>query len=212
MAFFFLVVGLYAFMSPPFILAGHALPGPTDDTAALIEANRLLEEELKLAVRPHIYIVLDLAEDVILIKSRGIELHRLPIVDWRQRGAGSLTGIFRLRARPSMNRPKAAPADTASVPAIELHTMPDRYNLAFDPGLLLSIGQTARERPWPWMKGLAQEWWVRVASRLGIAVDADGQVAVRVHLTLAQETAQSLAWIMTDGMPLIIGRAVSPHD
>jgi len=212
MAFFFFAVGLYAFISPPFVLAGQALPGSTNDTAAIIEANRLLEEELKLAARPHIYMVLDLAEDVILIKSRGIELHRLLIADWRQRGAGSLTGVFRLRARPSVNRPKAASTDTASIPAIDLQTMPDRYNLVFDPDLIISVGQTARERPWPWMKGLAQEWWARLASMLGITLDTDGAAIVRVHLTLAQETARSLAWIMTDGMPLIIGRTAFPHD
>jgi len=211
MAFFFFVIGLYAFISPPSVFAGKSVSGPTD-TAAIIEANRLLEEELKLAARPHIYMVLDLDKDVILIKSRGIELHRLPIADWRQRRAGSLPGVFRLRARPSVNRPKAASADTASVPAIELDAMPDRYDLIFDPDLIISVGQTARERPWPWLKGLAYEWWGRLASMFGIAIDAEGAAVVRVHLTLSQETAQSLAWIMTDGMPLIIGRAAFTHD
>ncbi|HET7059415.1 MAG TPA: hypothetical protein VFI05_11800, partial [Nitrospiraceae bacterium] len=119
---------------------------------------------------------------------------------------------FRLRGRPSVTRPKAAPADTASIPAIELRTMPDRYDLLFDPGLIISIGQTARERPWPWAKDLAYEWWARVAPMFGIAIEADSAAAVWVHLTLSQETAQSLAWIMTDGMPLIIGRAAFPHD
>jgi hypothetical protein len=211
MTFFFLMVGLYAFMSPSLGLAGNAVPGPTDDTAAIIEANQLLEEELKLAARPHIYMVLDLASNVIQIKSRGIELHRLPIADWRQRGTGLLTGVFRLRGRPSVTRPKAAPVDIASIPAIELRTMPDRYDLIFDPGLIISIGQTARERPWPWVKDLAHEWWARVAPMLGIAIDTDSMAAVWVHLTLSQETAQSLAWIVTDGMPLIIGRAAFPH-
>lgn len=212
MTFFFILVGLYAFMSPSLVLAGQAVPGPTDDAAAIIEANRLLEEELKLAARPHIYMVLDLAGRVILIKSRGIELHRLPIADWRQRGEGSLTGVFRLRARPSVNRPKAAPADDATVTAIELQTMPDRYDLVFEPGLIITVGRTARERPWSWMKGTAQEWWSRLARMLGMTVNADHATAVQVHLTLAQETAQSLAWTMIDGMPLIIGRTALSHD
>jgi hypothetical protein len=212
MAFFFLLVGLYAFMSPPLVLADKAVLRPTDDASAIIEANRLLEEELKLAARPHIYMVLDPAAHVILIKSRGIELHRLHIIGFRQFGEGTLKGVFSLRARPSVTRPKAAPADTVSVPAIDLQTMPDRYDLAFDPRLVISIGQTARERPWPWMKALAHEWWSHLADMLGITIKADDAAVIRIHLIVAQKTARSLAWIMTDGMPLIIGRTASPYE
>lgn len=212
MTFFFFLVGLYAFMSPSLALTGKAASWPTDDAAAIIEANRLLEEELKLAARPHIYMVLDPAGHVILIKSRGVELHRLHIIGLRQIGEGLLNGVFRLRARPSVPRPKAAPSDNMSVPAIDLHTMPDRYDLMFDPGLIISVGQTARDQPWPWMKGLAHEWWGYLADMLGITIKADDAAAVRVHLIVAQETAQSLAWIMTDGMPLIIGRTASHFE
>jgi hypothetical protein len=212
MAFFFFLVGLYAFMSPSLALAGKAVLQSTDDASAIIEANRLLEEELKLAARPYIYMVLDPAGHVILIKSRGIELHRLHIIGFRQIGEGSLKGVFRLRDRPSVPRPKAAPDDNMSVPAIDLQTMPDRYDLMFDPGLVISVGQTARERPWPWMKGLAHEWWSHLADMLGITIKADHAAVIRVHLIVAQETARSLAWIMTDGMPLIIGRTASPYE
>ncbi len=207
---FFSLIWLLAYVFPSLVLAREPVPQPIDRARAIIEANRLLEEELKLAARPHVYMVLDLAAQVIVIKSRGIELHRLPIVDWRQAGDGSLNGIFRLRARTSVSRPKAAPADNASVPAIELQTMPDRYDLVFDPGLIISVGQSARERPWPWIKSLVQEWWSRCAKLLGIKVDSHGAPTVRVYLTMTQETAQSLAWTMTDGMPLMVGRTVLP--
>jgi hypothetical protein len=59
------------------------------------------------------------------------------------------------------------------------------------------------------MRGLVQEWWIRFSGLLGMTIVADG-AAVRIHLTLAQEVAQSLAWTMTDGMPLIIGRTALP--
>lgn len=206
MAFFFLLIGLYASIVPSAVVARETVRERIDGTTAIIEANRLLEEELKLAARPQIYMVLDLAAQVMLIKSRGIELHRLSIAKWRQAGEGSLTGVFRLRARPSVNRPKAAPADDATVTAIELQTMPDRYDLVFDPGLIVSVGQSARERPWPWVRDKVEEWWSGLAGMLGMTVKANGAAALRIHLTLTQEIAQSLAWTMTDGMPLIIGR------
>jgi hypothetical protein len=214
MAFFFLLIGLYVSIVPSAVVARETVREWTDAATAIIEANRLLEEELKLAARPQIYMVLDLAAPVILIKSRGIELHRLPIVEWRQVGEGSLTGVFRLRARPSVTRPKATPADNTNttVTAIELQHMPDQYDLVFDPGLIISVGQSARERPWPWVRGMVEAWWSRLSDMLGMTVHADGATAVRIHLTLAQEVAQSLAWTMTDGMPLIVGRTALPSN
>jgi hypothetical protein len=214
MAFFFLFIGLYAFFFPSVVLARETVHERIDGTTAIIEANRLLEEELKVAARPQIYMVLDSVAKVILIKSRGIELHRLPIAAWRQAGKGSLTAVFRLRARPSVNRPKATPPDStnASVTAIELQHMPDRYDLVFDPGLIISIGQSARERPWAWVKDMVEELWSRLSNVLGMTVHANGATTVRIHLTLEQEIAQSLAWTMTDGMPLIIGRTALPPN
>jgi len=212
MAFFCLLIWLHTSIAPSPVMAETARK-PINDAAAIIEANRLLEEELKLAGRPHIYMVLDPDAKIILIKSRGIELRRLPITGWRQVGEGSLTSVFRLRARPPVNRPKAAAGtENISATAIDLQTMPDRYDLDFVPGLVIGVGQTARERPWPWVKSLAQDWWSYLADRLGIIAKTDDATAVRIHLTLTQEAAQSLAWTMTDGMPLIIGRTALPRD
>ena len=212
MAFVCLLIWLHTSIVPSPVMA-EAVPTQINDAAAIIEANRLLEEELKLAGRPQIYMVLDPDAHIIQIKSRGIELRRLPIAGWRQVGERSLTGVFRLRARPPVNRPKAAVGtENMSATAIDLQTMPDRYDLDFDPGLMIGVGQTARERPWPWVKSLAQDWWSYLANRLGIIAKTEGAGAVRIHLTLTQEAAQSLAWTMTDGMPLIIGRTALPHD
>ena len=98
---------------------------PQIDPGVLSEANRLLEEELKVAARPQVYVVLDLARSVVLIKGRGIELSQIPIVQWRQSGDGPTTGVYRLRTRPPVNRPKAAPTDALS--PIELDDMPEAY-------------------------------------------------------------------------------------
>ena len=54
----------------------------TTDPVALQEATRVLEEEIKLAARPQAYVLIDLQAKVILIKSRGVELHHLPIESW----------------------------------------------------------------------------------------------------------------------------------
>src|SRR5579883_2662909 len=93
----------------------------------LQEANRLLEEEVKLASRPQIYLLLDLSEQVLSIKGRGIELHRLPVLAWRVSGGKSLSGLFRLRTRPAVDRPKAGPGKDPSLEPINLQDMPAEY-------------------------------------------------------------------------------------
>lgn len=181
------------------------------DLDSLREANRVLEEEIKLASRPQVYWLLDLSEGVIAIKARGVELHRFPIIVWRMAGEGSVAEVFRLRARPSVARPRATSGDEASQELIELEDMPAEYALAFDPPITLFVAPPGHERPWLWAKSHLREWWTRLAS-WGRSVVAPSQKAAgpRLRLTLSREAAQSLAWSGTEGMPLLIKSAVPP--
>ena len=77
MAFFFLLIGLYGCFFPLTAVARETVREPIDGAAAIIEANRLLEEEIKLAARPQIYMLLDLPAQVILIKSH--QFYSLPL-------------------------------------------------------------------------------------------------------------------------------------
>ncbi|MER3422563.1 MAG: hypothetical protein C4293_04330 [Nitrospiraceae bacterium] len=121
-----------------------------------------------------------------------------------------MTGIFRLRARPSVIRPKAAPADDVLSPAIELQHMPEAYRLVFDPGLTIIVAPSIREKPWLWAKSWLLEWWDGLAAgtRFATRDHVDGP---RLRLILSQEAAQLLAWSVIDGMPMIIGRTVLPQ-
>jgi hypothetical protein len=111
-----------------------------------------------------------------------------------------------LLARPPVNRPKAAPTDTLS--PIELDDMPEAYELRFDPLLVITVSPPAGERFWPWVVVYLREWWIFLTARFGVpATRADG-ANVRLHLTLSATAAQSLAWSLTDGMTLLIGRTL----
>ncbi|MGH7235207.1 MAG: hypothetical protein ACREIO_02390 [Nitrospiraceae bacterium] len=182
-----------------------------NDLEALREATRVLEEEIKLASRPRVYWLLDLPERVIAIKARGVELHRFPILAWRMAGEGSVAEVFRLRARPSVARPKATSGDEASQELIELQDMPAEYELAFDPPLTLFIAPPAHEQPWLWARSRLREWFTRVAS-WGRSVVVPGQKAAgpRLRLALSREAARSLAWSSTEGMPVVIKSALPP--
>jgi hypothetical protein len=188
------------------------MPGERE---SLQEAARLLEEEIKLASRAQIYLMLDLSEPILYIKGRGVELHRLPVLHWQASSGGSLSGLFRLHARPEVDRPKAVPGKDPSLPTdlepINVQDMPSEYLLLFEPGLLLAVAPPLHEQPWLWVRSRLREWWLRLASWSGMAAPAD-QVASgpRLRLTLAREEARSLAWTVTDGMPLLIGRTAPP--
>jgi len=172
----------------------------------------LLEEEIKLASRPQIYLLLDLSEPILYIKGRGIELHRLPVLQWKTSGGGFLSGLFRLRGRPEVDRPKAEPSKDPSLPTdlepINLQDMPAEYLLLFEPGLLLAVAPPLHEQPWLWARSRLREWWLRFASWTGVASPANQVAGPRLRLTLTGEAARSLAWTVTDGMPLLIGRTV----
>ena len=181
--------------------------GQAGDPAVLREANRVLEEEFKLAARPQIYLLLDLPDRVIAIKGRGIDLHRLPITAWQTVEERAMAGVFRLRARPQVVRPKAASPDDPAQNPIELKDMPAAYELLFDPTLTVTVAPPVQERPWLCVKSLMRNTWTSVVSwvRSAAAID-EKATSPCLRLTLSIEAAQSLAWSVTDGMPLLIRR------
>ena len=181
--------------------------GGPEKLESLKEANRVLEEEIKLASHPQIYLILDLPEQVVRIKSRGVELFNLPVLAWRM-SEGSSASVYRLRARPEVSRPKAAP--DASLEPINVEDMPAEYILQFDPGLLVTVAPPARQQPLLWVRGKLREWWMRAMSRLGVGADSQTANGRVLRLTFSPDAARSLAWSVTDGMPLLINRPATP--
>lgn len=172
------------------------------------EATRVLEEELKLAARPQLYLVLDLSAHTLVIKGRGIELHRLAVAGWRAADQAKLVKVFVLRARPAISRPKALPGQDPTLDPIELRHMPVHYDLPFDPDLTVMVSPPPSERPWLWLRAVLRDWWQRSRAWRGSApVPGAPPAGASLHLMLSQEAAQSLAWSLTDGMPLVIRRS-----
>ena len=108
-------------------------PGGFTDSAALQEATRVLEEEIKLAAKPQTYVLIDLATNVIQIKGRGVELHRSPIESWSASDLSRLAALHRLRERPQVTRRKIDPTAVAEQDPISLVDMPTTFTLKFSP-------------------------------------------------------------------------------
>jgi hypothetical protein len=171
----------------------------SDEAGTLREANRVLEEELKLAARPQIYLVLDLAEGALFVKGRGVELHRLQLVYSDISSGVGLTQTFRLQGRPPVSRPQLAPGEDPAATVINLEDMPAEYLLVFDPGLIVSVAPPASEQPLLWARSRLREWGTRFGTTAGPS-------PLRVRLTLTKHDVRSLAWSVVEGMPLIIRR------
>jgi hypothetical protein len=184
--------------------------GSTHEAQRLQEANRVLDEELKLAARPQIYLVLDLPDRVLLVKNRGLELHRVAILQAQASDESHLSRTFKLQARPPVSRPKAAAGEDPSEPVIGLEDMPAEYGLTFEPGLLVSVSPPAREQPWLWVRSRLREWGHRLAAWARTNVMGHPGTPIRIRLTMAKEDARSLAWSVVEGMPLVVHNAAFP--
>lgn len=188
--------------------AGHAgiasAQGPqvAGDRQAIQEANRLLQEEIKLAARPQTYLIIDVHHAVVLIKARGLELHRLSLLSWRLPGAPPPIGPYRLAVRPPVDRPRTRPGEDATEHPIELSDMPAEYQLVLDPPMVVAVGPPFQAHPWLWARGIMREWWNRSFSKGSNAW---------LRIALPPESARSLAWSVNEGMPVLIGRTTLPE-
>ncbi len=173
----------------------------TGERQAVQEANAVLQEEIKLAARPQTYLLIDVHQGVVLVKARGVEIHRLPLLSWRAREDRLPVGLFRLTARPPVDRPKTRPGEDATEHPIDVSDMPAEYHLALEPSLLVAVIPPAQNHPWLWIRGRMREWWSRAVSN---------GPSPWLGLTLLPESARSLAWSVTEGMPVLIGRSTLP--
>ncbi len=195
-----------------FALAERPQDALGSELETLTEEIRALEEETKLAASRQVYLLADLINNVIVIKGRGLELYRLPIFSWTGAELGSLNGSFRLRGRPPVIRPKAvAPPDSSTQPAlpepISLRDMPAEYDLVFDPNLTIAVAPPLHEQPWLRTQSHLREWWQQAFGWVQLGPTSGPRPAgPRLRLTMTREAAKSLAWTVTDGMPLLIAK------
>jgi hypothetical protein len=183
-------------------------------TALVIGSGNLFaladRPKTKLAASRQVYLLIDLINNVIVIKGRGLELYRLPIHSWTGADPGSLNGSFRLRGRPPVIRPKVvAPADSSAPPAlpepISLRDMPAEYDLVFDPNLTIAVAPPLHEQPWLRAQSHFREWWQQAFGWVHLGPTSKPSPAgPRLRLTMTRDAAKSLAWTVTDGMPLLI--------
>lgn len=178
-----------------------------NDGRALKEATRVLEEEVKLASRPHTYVLIDLATKSLHIKGRGVDLHHIPIIAWTAESREELKGIHKLVARPSVVRRKINPGAASEQEPISLADMPTDYVLSFTPAMTISVVPSATsEHPVQSLVNLGKAWWHGLTNWTASLLADQSSQAPHLQLTITADHAQSLAWALVDGMALVIRR------
>lgn len=178
-----------------------------NDGRALKEATRVLEEEVKLAARPHTYVLIDLATNSVQIKGRGVGLLQIPIIAWTAESQEDLKGIHKLVARPSVVRRKINPGAATEQEPISLTDMPTDYVLSFTPAMTISVVPSATsEHPVQSLVNLGKAWWHGLANWTTSLLTDHSSRSPHLQLTVTADHAQSLAWALVDGMALVIRR------
>ncbi|MCP9447558.1 MAG: hypothetical protein NNA22_08325 [Nitrospira sp.] len=178
-----------------------------NDSVSLQEVTRVLQEEVKLAARPHNYLLIDLATHTIHIKGRGLDLYRIPIVAWSFRMPTAVHGTYRLIARPPIARRTVDPTVSVEQAPLSLADMPTTYTLSFIPALTIEVRPSDEEDLFRRMWAGAKTWWRSLnewASSLSRGESSSSDPSPYLLLELSREQAQSLAWSAVDGMPLVI--------
>ncbi|CUQ65886.1 protein of unknown function [Candidatus Nitrospira inopinata] len=179
-----------------------------NDPASLQEVTRVLQEEVKLAARPHNYLLIDLVTRTIHIKGRGLDLYRIPIAAWSIKASSAMHGTHRLIARPPIARRTVDPTVSVEQIPLSLADMPTAYTLSFTPALTIEVRPSDEEGLFHRLWAGAKTWWRSLtewASSFSRGESSDSNPYLL--LELSREQAQSLAWSAVDGMPLVIRRA-----
>lgn len=201
---------LFALTTPSWGKDLEAFPNLNlNDPRSVQEATRVLEEELKLAARPHTYVLIDLVGNTIQIKGRGVELHHMPIVQWSVGSWEKLTGIHRLVARPQVVRRRIEPGKGDEQEPISLADMPTYYDLSFSSGLTINVAPlAAKDNLVQAITFMGKSWWRRLKNWTSmIGTDQPSTSAAPLEVIVSVDHAQSLAWSLVAGMAVLIRRS-----
>lgn len=188
------------------------------------EEGRLLEAELKLAMKGRAYIILDTSLKRIYLKNRGITLREFDIIDtrhWGERNGAS--GPIALLKKMSLFKPerkevKPPPKDvepvdiTPPLEFLEIKDMPSNYTLLFEKGVSLSVRATPGEGVIGWPKYLFLSMLRHIHYSFRTVWNyLRGKPFTMIELVMDKEDAQALFWTLQEGTNILITEVPS-HD
>ena len=187
------------------------------NAAGLKDKILLLESELELAKKPHIYFIFNLKNGGIFLKSRGVMLKEMKIEDIKFWGRPLDTKPRTLLKKSSLFEPKREKiepeksqeketTDTSSfeVKALELKDMPTSYRLVFHESIFISIRPKATGIISKLYNTCRYVSWSLSRPILTVWNSIRGKPFTAIYLTVNEEDARSIYWSLTENSESII--------
>jgi hypothetical protein len=191
------------------LLGGAAPARPADDARTLWRENRRLEAEAALAATPKPYFELDLEQRRISLKTRGMVLFTVPILEsglWGRRLAVGPTAVVR---RDALSRPAVAIGDEKNPSSLddqllELADMPTKYRLGLAGEVTIEVLPLAAGR-WPLWRQRLEVWrWQLMRPLVTLRQRRERHETTSVFLILKPEDGQRLYWCLFEGLDGIV--------
>lgn len=187
------------------------------NAAGLEDKTLLLESELELAKKPHIYFIFNLKNGEIFLKSRGVMLKEMKIEDMKFWGRPLDTKPRTLLKKSSLFEPKREKidpekskeketTDTSSfeVKALELKDMPTSYRLVFHESIFISIRPKATGIISKLYNTGCYISWYLSRPILTVWNSIRSKPFTAIYLTVNEEDARSIYWSLTENSESII--------
>lgn len=193
-----------------FLLGAAASPArPTDDALTLWRENRRLAAEAVLAATPKPYFELDLEQRRISLKTRGMVLFEVSILEqglWGRRLAVGPTSVVRrdALARPAVRTGEEKTPETLDDQLLELADMPTTYRLGLASEVEVDILSLATGR-WPLVRQRVGVWrWQLTRPLVTLRQRRERHETTTMYLILKPEDAQRLYWTLFEGLDGIL--------
>ena len=187
------------------------------NAAVLEDKTLLLESELELAKKPHIYFIFNLKNRGIFLKSRGVMLKEMKIEDMKFWGRTLDTKPRTLLKKSSLFEPKREKidpekskenetTDTSSfeVKALELKDMPTSYRLVFHESIFISIRPKATGIISKLYNTSRYVSWYLSRPILTVWNSIRSKPFTAIYLTVNEEDARYIYWSLTENSESII--------
>lgn len=179
------------------------------------EKRLLLQAELQLARKTQIYFILNLMENKLYVKARGVVLRELDIKQKRSWGQGEVVKLYTLTSKRSSDEPRREeikpetikkdevvpiPSTPPEVKALELEDMPSSFKLMFDNNFVISVkpgdkmlSSIGNSLSWYISQPMLTVWYAIKSRPYGA-----------LNLMLNENDARALYWSIHEGAGVLI--------
>lgn len=201
-----------------FLLVASLVMAFAQEINLLEESNRVLENELALARMSVLYMVINLEEKAILLKSRGMVLRKWDVQKFKLWGRPIPAEVFKLSKKSALippKRPNITPGkedeqqggkkDTVELGVLELDDMPVHYSLTLEEGIRISV-RPRTKRFWPALMnfGKSVSWFTFLPLKT-IWLTLKKKPFTEVELIMPTEKdARGIYWSYLEGQGTIV--------